>query len=280
MRQLPSVAATVLALLLVGAGVGSVTAVDTGATDAPGAQQRTTTLVSERGLGTDAVRADRSRLFETRVAGIGGADWLDDLDAFLAVFDLTDEEHDAIVDEAEEMRAEGATAADLHHMVHYQLYQHGYDTRDVHAYAVASRLGEAFDLTDEQVTELATGLVDELDAGADRTDVREYVRETLESFGVDDTEVRAAVVEHRLRALADRHDLTDDQTEELVDGALELVDDGANRAELREYVRETLAAFGVDLDDRRDRDDRRDHEGRPDDPDETDETDGTDGTDA
>ncbi|WP_152042929.1 hypothetical protein [Salinigranum salinum] len=195
MRRLASIAATVLVLLLVGAGVGSVTALDTGATDAP--TEQLTNTQADRAVNAETTRL-RGTVFETRLAGIGGTDWLDDLDAFLAVFDLTDEEHDAIVDEAEEMRADGAAAADLHHMVHYQLYQHGYDARDVHAYAVASRLGEAFDLTDDQVTELATGIVDQLHAGADRAAVRERVRETLESFGVTDAEMRAAVVEHRL----------------------------------------------------------------------------------
>jgi hypothetical protein len=184
MRKLPSIAATVLALLLVGAGVGSVTALDTGATDALSEQRLTDTQASERV--SDGVRADRSRVFETRVAGVAGSDWLDDLDAFLATFDLTETEQEAIVSEADEMRADGAAAADVHHMVHYRLYENGYDAQDVHAYAVAYRLGEAFDLTDEQVDELATGIVAELDAGAKRSEVREYVRETLDEFGVTD----------------------------------------------------------------------------------------------
>jgi hypothetical protein len=259
MRQLPSVAATVLALLLVGAGVGSVTALDTGATDALAEQHVVNTQITDRVV-DGADRADRSRIFETRIAGIGGADWSEDLDAFLTVFDLDEETQAAIVDEAEEMRADGATAADVHHMVHYRLYQHGHDTRDVHAYAVAYRLGEGFDLTDEQMTELATGIVDELDDGADRREIRQYTREKLEAFGVTDEEMRSAVVEHRLHTLADRHDLTDEQTEELVHGALELVDSGASRAELREYVHETLEEFGVDLDDRRERGERRDRD--------------------
>ena len=190
MRKLPSIAATVLALLLVVAGVGSVTALDTGATDALSEQrltdQRLTdTRTSERTLGGD-VRADRSRIFESRVAGVAGSDWLDGLNAFLATFDLTEAEQEAIVSEADEMRADGAAAADVHHMVHYRLYENGYDAQDVHAYAVAYRLGEAFDLTDEQVDELATGIVAELDAGAKRSEVREYVRETLDEFGVTD----------------------------------------------------------------------------------------------
>jgi hypothetical protein len=127
MRQLPSVAATVLALLLVGAGVGSVTALETGAASASEEQQLTDIRTSDRAA-SDALRADRSRPFETRLAGIGGTDWLDDLDDFLTVFDLREDTHEAIVDEATEMHADGATAADLHHGIHYRLYQDGDDT--------------------------------------------------------------------------------------------------------------------------------------------------------
>jgi hypothetical protein len=259
MRQRPSIVAAVLSVLVIGAGVGSVAALDAGATGAPDAQTTDRTLDARGDPGDDVRPAHQLRVgsgdsgFYDRIAGVDGPNWVDDLDGLLGTFDLNETERESILDEADAMRAANATDADVAHMVHYRLYGHGYDATDVHAHAVAHRLDEEFDLTDEQVDELAGGIAARIGDDADYAEIREYVRETLEEFGVEDEEIRAAAVEHRLRMVAEHYELSDDQTERLVDGAVDLVEAGAGPAELRDYVRETLEEFGVDLPDRGER---------------------------
>lgn len=216
--------ATALVALLVlatSAAMGVVATTDAASTstntgldgfDAAPSTTHSTTMASPNHTGTDKV----ARLLEE--------------------FDLTENETTAIVDELAAMHADGASRADVHHALHYLLYQHGYDAETVHAEAASARLEVRFGLADDRADELGTDIVDMRQDGASRQEVRQHVAETLESWGVDvgpDRPDAAERLDRALDHLQDRYDLTDDEVAELRDLAVEMHDDGATRMEIK-----------------------------------------------
>lgn len=167
------------------------------------------------------------------------------LDRFLEEFDLDSESQAAIVDELEAMREAGASRQDVHHALHYLLYQEGYDTHDVHVQRLSLRLSERFDLADADADRIAVTAVEMRADGASRQEIRQYVREALADLGVDAPDRQRSG--ERLRALVKAADLTPEQTRELVDGVRTMHQGGADRSEIRQYVQDKLTAYGVDI---------------------------------
>lgn len=175
----------------------------------------------------------------TSTASDAGAPyWLDHLPGFLGEFEnVSASDREAIVAEAERMRADGAGVADVHHMVHYKLYGFGYDTPTVHRQAAAYRLEAEYGLTDAEADAFVAGYVDLRESGAEPRELRAYA---IESFAAADADVPDGA-----DRLADRFDLTDAQEEKL---RATIVDQLRSDATPREGVRavaEQLREFGV-----------------------------------
>lgn len=234
-RQL--IAAAVAALLVCSAGLVGVVAAD--GTPTP---ERTDS-------GTDAPAPDDTDDGTDADAPAAEPLWLANLSGFLAGFDdVPAADREAIAAEAAAMRADGASVADVHHMVHYKLYGFGYDTADVHRAAVEFRLTERYDLTDAEAAAVVDGYVERRDAGADPRDLRAYAIETLAGYGADvpdgadrlaarfdlsveaEADLRATIVEQL------RSDATPREAVRAV--ASDLREAGVSRAELRDLVRD------------------------------------------
>jgi hypothetical protein len=212
-------------------------------------------VVATTETATDTTTTDRSAVdgesFHTAAAASTFAPdhtGVDKLVRLLDEFDLTENESAAIETELREMHADDATRADLHHAVHYLLYQHGYDTATVHAEAASARLEIRIGLDDARADELGHDVVDMRQDGATRHEIREHVRDRLDDWGVnvgdwggdlgddspaDRSDDRPADrLDRALEHLQDRYDLTDDEVAELRELALDMHDDGATRAEI------------------------------------------------
>lgn len=233
----------VVAVLLLTAGVGGVMAVSTDAF----AQ-------------TDDTPAD-----ETTPGDTDHPEWSEKLEAALQQLDLTDEEVEDIVSEAEAMRTEGATHREIEAMVGEKLDDYGVDVsalrpvvrhyhRHHHDHSAPwdvrlERFLGLFDLTDEEID----AIVDDADAmhddGASKQEIREYVLGELADEGYDREDVFRTVFEQRAERLQERFDLTDAQTDELVDDVVNLWLDGGDRDEIRNLVHEKLEEFGADVPD-------------------------------
>jgi hypothetical protein len=184
--------------------------------------------------------------------------WLEHLPGLLGEFEnVSASDREAILAEAERMRANGAGVADVHHMVHYKLYGFGYDTPAVHRQAAAYRLEAEYGLTDAEADEFVAGYVDRRESGAEPRELRAYTIESLAAAGAD--------VPDGADRLAARFDLTDAQERQL---RATIVDQLRSDATPREGVRavaEQLREFGVSTAELRDL--VRDHRDRVDDRD-------------
>jgi hypothetical protein len=158
-------AASVLAVLVLAAGVVGVVAADptAGALDASAQVADDSTdsepTSADHGIGTTAADGDSPPIAPSS----DGDDpyWLADLPAFLAEFeDVPADERAAFVAEVEAMRADGASVADVHHMLQYKLYGFGYDTAAAHRTAVEYRLEHEYGLTDEEAATVVDGFVE------------------------------------------------------------------------------------------------------------------------
>lgn len=159
----------------------------------------------------------------------------DRLERLLDEFDLTENETDAIVDELSQMHEDDASRADVHHALHYRLYQHGYDTAAVHAEIASARLEVRVGLDDARADELGTEVVELRRDGASGPEIREHVRDRLDDWGIDVDGDRDghARLDRALDHLQGRYDLTDDEVDELRDLAIEMHEDGATRGEIK-----------------------------------------------
>lgn len=220
--NLQTLSAVVAAALLVTSGVGGVLAADT--------TTRTDTRGDAAGPG-EPVRGD-SR--DTAPEPF----WLADVEGFLAEFeDLTPEERAAILAEVERYRAANASTRDVHHALHYLLYQHGYDTAAVHRVAFEFYLQTAYGLTDAEAEALVAEVVAMREAGERPRDIRATVVERLDAAGAD-----APDLAHRLAAW---FDLTAEQESALRATVVsELRSDNTPRESLR-VVADQLREFGV-----------------------------------
>ena len=119
---------------------------------------------------------------------------------------------------------------------------------DTNATAVEAHLADRldrFDLTDDQVAEVADE-VERLRAdGASRLVIRSAVIATLYEFGVAAPMLYADPVDRRLAWLEAEFDLTDDQVAELRTTIEDRRADGADRHEIREAVLDRLESYGI-----------------------------------
>lgn len=176
MTTLPT--ATALAVLVVLAGIAGVVAADP--TDAlPTAAGAAVVTTSD----TDET-ADADGAFERRLA------------ERLSPFNLTDAQVRTIVSEASRLRDDGASRLVIRSSVVMHLYEYGVDAPFLYAgdhptvgERIAERLGERFDLSRDQVAEIAA-TVDRLhEAGASRAEIYRAVRALLVEYGVDEDEI-------------------------------------------------------------------------------------------
>jgi hypothetical protein len=235
-------AASVLAVLVLAAGVVGVVAADptAGALDASVQVADDSTdsepTPADHGIGTTADDGDSPPIAPSS----DGDDpyWLADLPAFLAEFeDVPADERAALVAEVEAMRADGASVADVHHMLHYKLYGFGYDTAAAHRLAVEYRLEHEYGLTDEEAATVVDGFVELRESGAEPRERRAYAIETLAAYGAD--------VPDGADRLAERFDLAADQEAELRATIVEQLRSDATPREALRAVAEQLREFGV-----------------------------------
>lgn len=202
MPTLPT--ASALAVLLVLSGIAGVVAADP--------TNATTTAVEQTAVEPDPATA--------RMPAIDGPSFEERLAERLGGFDLTDGQIRTIVNEAVRLRDDGASRLVVRSSIVMNLYGYGVDAPFLYAGGssspgerIAERLGERFDLTDDQVAEIAH-TIDRLHAdGASRVEIYRAVRALLVEYGVDEDEVDALTRRalhahaHRLDAHADRlHD--------------------------------------------------------------------------
>jgi hypothetical protein len=221
-------AAPLLAVLVVAASVGGVVAADPAST--------------ARALDRDADASTAvSTDVPTRTNATDATDepyWLANLPAFLAEFeDVPADDREAIVAEAEAMRAEGASVADVHHMLHHRLYGFGYDTAAAHRVAVEYRLESEYGLTDAEAETTVDGFLELRESGAEPRELRAYLVETLATHGAD--------VPDGADRLAERFDLTADQEAELRATVVEQLRSDATPREALRAVADQLREFGV-----------------------------------
>lgn len=293
-RTKRAVAAILASFVLVAsAGATGAVAVSGTATTATAADVQFTTA-----------QVDRPNISDDAEDGDTGPLWLERVDAFVDGFEnVSESDRAAIVAEVEAMKEDGAGVGDVHHALHYLLYQHGYDERAVHEaafeFALTERFGladeeaatvvseamtmrengasreearryvvgevrekgdlavakkrpgrdvlgrfvGALDLTDDQRGELRTTVVESRRSGDDPRETLTEVRERLVTLGFDDADLRAAFVETRVEGVSERAGLTDAETQIVVDGALDRLEDGADRDEIREHVRDQVTAY-------------------------------------
>lgn len=184
MPTLPSAAA--LAALVVLAGVGGVVAADpttVSPTATPTAVENATNATPNE---PTTVPPDRDGSFETRLA------------ERLSHFDLTDGQVRTIVNEAVRLRDDGASRMVIRSSVVMNLYRFGVDAPFLYADdgddptaadRIAAKLGERFDLTDEQVAEIAATIERMHANGASRAEIYRAVHALLVDYGVDEDEL-------------------------------------------------------------------------------------------
>jgi len=200
MPTLPTAAA--LAVLVVMAGVSGVVAADQ-------SDVSTATVTSTEAETDSTIAPDRDddRSFEERLADR------------LERFNLTDVQVRSIVSEAVRLRDDGASRLVIRSSIVMNLYEYGVDTPFLYADTgssvgdrIADRLGDRFELSDEEVAEIAATIDRMRDSGASRAEIYRAVRGLLIEFGVDEDQIDATmrrVAHHRAHTLHDRADRLD-----------------------------------------------------------------------
>ena len=213
MTSLPSAAA--LAVLVLVAGIGGVVAADP--TETPTA---TPTAVETTPNATDAdpttMPPEFDGSFEQRLAHR------------LSQFDLTDGQVRVIVNEAVRLHEDGASRLVIRSSIVMNLYQFGVDAPflyadggddvDSPADRFAAKLGERFDLTDEQVAEIAATIERMHANGASRAEIYRAVYALLVEYGVDEDELddlRKHVTHAKAHRLHERADALHDRAHRL-----------------------------------------------------------------
>lgn len=205
------------------------------ATSTYGAVAATTTTSSTASDQTDETDRDR----------------LDQLEWWLGGFDLTDEQVAAIVDEAETMRANGASDGEIRRTVLAQLESAGVERAEVreraHLLPLYGLAGHA-DLTDAQLDDLAATIEAEWDAGERVPEIKVTVLHELEAMGVDTTDIVDRHFDRLEHRLLTNTDLTAEEVGVVVADARAVYDDGGSFEEIADEVRAGLRALDADWD--------------------------------
>lgn len=246
MKRLPTLTPIVLAGLVLASGiVGAVaTASSTTATDTDRFDRTTSDHTDDR---SEHDPADRRELRRAVADELG----------------LTDDQQEELRETVTEMRADGAARSEIRRAVGEQLDTWGHDRSDLRSTArevrVTHRMSAHFDITDEQADDLYDEIRRLRADGANASEIREAVTETLDSDGLNDAEIRHAIEHiehaakdnrlHRVMGLQERFDLTDEEMDEITETISSLKADGASPSEIRQAVKDDLESFGVDTSD-------------------------------
>lgn len=202
------------------------------------------------------------------------------LDALAERYDLTDGQVAELEPLVLEMRADGASTAEIREAVLEKLLAFGVpeadlpggdrdavDRRDVDrpdrrgGDGRVAWLVDYLGLTDEQVAELRETVREARENGAYPAEVRVAVLEQLRSYGYTDAELVEARDAYRIHRLDEWFDLTDEQVTQLERTVAERRAEGAMEVEVRSAVLGDLQEFGT-IPDEYPWDDRHDHRHR------------------
>ncbi|WP_267639884.1 hypothetical protein [Haloarchaeobius amylolyticus] len=192
---------------------------------------------------------------ETTTAPEPTGDWSAELAWYLGLFDLSDDQVDAIVAEAERMQADGASAAEIRREVVDSLRQYGVDERDIREKSqlrVLYRLQGHYDLTDAQLDELTTMVVTMYDEGEAIPEIKHAVVRQLQDYGVDTTALEDRLWQARYEHLLARFDLSESEARLVVAEARALFEKGATWDDIQDSVRANLREFDAQRVDRTD----------------------------
>ncbi|WP_439026727.1 hypothetical protein [Haloarchaeobius sp. DT45] len=173
-------------------------------------------------------------------------DWTAELTWYLGLFELSDDQVDAIVAEAERMHDDGATAHELRHEVVDSLRQYGVDEREIREKAqlrVLYELKTHYDLTDAQLDELTTMVVTMYEDGEAIPEIKHAIVWQLQDYGVDTTDLEERMWQARYDHLLKRYDLTESEAQLILDDARALFEDGATWDDIQDSVRSHLREF-------------------------------------
>ncbi|WP_435364144.1 hypothetical protein [Haloarchaeobius sp. DYHT-AS-18] len=173
-------------------------------------------------------------------------DWRAELTWYLGLFDLSDDQVDAIVDEAERMHEDGATAHEIRREVVDSLHQYGVAEREIREKSqlrVLYELKTHYHLTDAQLDELTTMVVTMYEDGEAIPEIKHAVVWQLQDYGVDTTALEERMWQARYDHLLRRYDLTETEAQLIVDDTRALFEDGATWDDIQDSVRSHLREF-------------------------------------
>ena len=172
------------------------------------------------------------------------------------IFDsLTDEQRQAIREKVSELHDNGVARKDIHEAVKDMLQSYGVDVPD--GFKMRPRVGRAAhfmygineQLTEAQRTEIRQKMDQLRESGASRGEIKEAIKETLKSYGVDIPEKdfrgkREGRFGHGGFMRDSR--LTDEQKSAIKQKISELKEQGADRQTIKTTVREMLQSYGLE----------------------------------
>ncbi|WP_435194970.1 hypothetical protein [Natronomonas sp. EA1] len=157
-------------------------------------------------------------------------------------FDLTDEQTRELATMATRMHENGASRDEIKRAIYLKLV--AWEKVDGHRADHIRAFQAEFDLSGQQVHEILSTVTEMRQGGATHAEIREAVGRQLVSYGADPADVKEAYAKYRIHRLAERFDLTEEETRIVAETVRDGVAAGDTPAEIREDVRALLESWG------------------------------------